>query len=363
MITPYIEYFKNKLKYSLILLILISLLSSCNYFQEKSLPNITELNPPGKSAIETIATLPFVNLTDAPDITSILRTSFSSNLSLKGYTAIRLEEIDGLLKMAEIDASNIESIDPYQLGRILKADALIYGTVTKCSKLFVGIYSNVAVGAQIKMIDCRTNKTIWAAEHLEKTHGGGSVSVSPFNIPREVVESLLNIRDKVISDTADKLVKKFILGIPENTYEAEERTAIVSISGSGNDKTVNYVIQKGDTLYKVADKFYGNSARWKEIKAANGNLSESTLQTGQKIVVPDVPILNNLEDAHSFKQNNIKNAVYKLKWGDSLYKIASELYNNGDKWNIIQAHNKNTITSLTDVPVGQVLILPLQINK
>ena len=342
--------------------ILILPIVSCNYFQEKDLPNITKLNPSESRKIKKVAVLRFANETKHPEIESILRKSLAANLSTKGYTVVRLIEVDHLLEMAEIDINNIESIDQYQLGRILKADALFYGTITKCSKIFAALYSNVSVGAKIKMVNAATSETIWEAEHVERTHGGGFPSLSPFGIPVEIAESALNIREKVVEDTAENLVRKFIDGIPENPYNFSLETAKISINDDDGIKTIKYIVNKGDTLYKIADKFYGNGSRWEDIKYANKDLQELNLKENQEIIVPNVPILDNLDELSLFEEDGVEKVVYKVKWGDSLYEIASKIYNNGKEWDRIYKNNKNTITTTTDLIVGQVLILPLKLD-
>lgn len=45
-----------------------------------------------------------------------------------------------------------------------------------------------------------------------------------------------------------------------------------------------HTVVKGDTLYNLAQKYYGNRARWRDIAAANGNLS--TLKLGSQIKIP-----------------------------------------------------------------------------
>ena len=63
-------------------------------------------------------------------------------------------------------------------------------------------------GAEMKMVDARSSKIIWQADHIEKTHSDSMpVPVSPLGIPEAVVESSFNIREKVIAETADRLVK------------------------------------------------------------------------------------------------------------------------------------------------------------
>ena len=120
---------------------------------------------------------------------------FFTNLSTKGYNVLRLEEVDERLRLAAIDASSLDTEDVYKVGRIVKADALIYGVVTKCCKRFFGVYSQVVFGAEMKMVDARYFKIIWQADHTETTHSG-SVPVSPFSVPEAVIESSINVREK-----------------------------------------------------------------------------------------------------------------------------------------------------------------------
>ena len=66
----------------------------------------------------------------------------------------------------------------------------------------------------MEMINSFNSETIWEANHKELTHSG-SPPFSPFNIPEKIFDSTINVRDKVVRDTADKLAKKLANGIPE----------------------------------------------------------------------------------------------------------------------------------------------------
>jgi nucleoid-associated protein YgaU len=54
------------------------------------------------------------------------------------------------------------------------------------------------------------------------------------------------------------------------------------------DPSRTYVVQPGDTLYRVAERFYGDSMKWKKIRDANrANVDpDGRLRAGQIIVVP-----------------------------------------------------------------------------
>jgi len=61
---------------------------------------------------------------------------------------------------------------------------------------------------------------------------------------------------------------------------------VLTPGGAGGGRT--YVVQKGDTLYGIARKFYGDQSKWKVIYNANrGQLkSPDKLKAGMKLVIP-----------------------------------------------------------------------------
>ena len=47
-----------------------------------------------------------------------------------------------------------------------------------------------------------------------------------------------------------------------------------------------YVVQEGDTLAKIAERFYGAGASWSAIEKSNPGLDANRLKVGQKLVIP-----------------------------------------------------------------------------
>lgn len=47
-----------------------------------------------------------------------------------------------------------------------------------------------------------------------------------------------------------------------------------------------YTVRRGDTLWSIAQRTYGDGQRWREIIAANPGLDPTKLRIGQQIVVP-----------------------------------------------------------------------------
>ncbi|HAZ09787.1 MAG TPA: hypothetical protein DCY56_01590 [Candidatus Omnitrophica bacterium] len=58
-------------------------------------------------------------------------------------------------------------------------------------------------------------------------------------------------------------------------------------SGSGNEKQY-YVVQKGDTLQTISEKFFGTTQKWKSIYDINKHILKSPdrIRPGQKLVIP-----------------------------------------------------------------------------
>ena len=332
--------------------------------EERSTPHVKTLHPPQRNEISSVAILPFKNKTEKKGSEDILRKCFFTNLSTKGYNVLRLEEVDERLRLAAIDAFSLGTEDVYKVGRIVKADALIYGEVTKCSKRFFGVYSQVVFGAEMKMVDAKSSKVIWQADHIEKTHSDSMpVPVSPLSIPEAVVESSFNIREKVIAETADRLIKKFLASIPGKDFDSPISANVISVKSNGHSMEVYYRVQDGDTLSGISGKFYDDASRIEDIRSANMDISDETMKAGQELIIPDVPILKDIEESQQIDRNKYKKTVYRVKWGDSLYEIASKVFHDGKRWTVIYDSNKNEIRNIKDLPVGQVLIIPLTIPK
>ena len=330
--------------------------------EERSTPHVKTLHPPQRNEISSVAILPFKNKTEKKGAEDILRKCFFTNLSTKGYNVLRLEDVDERLHLAAIDASNLGKEDVYKVGRIVKADAIIYGVVTKCCKRFLGVYSQVVFGAEMKMVDTRSFRVIWQADHTETTHGG-SVPVSPFSVPEAVIESSINVREKVVADTADRLAKKFITSIPCKDFNSSINANIIFIKSNGPLMEVYYRVQDGDTLSSISEKFYDDASRIEEIRSVNMEISDETMKAGQELIIPDVPILKDIEESQQIDRNKYKKTVYRVKWGDSLYEIASKVFHDGKRWTVIYDSNKNEIRNVKDLPVGQVIIIPLTVPK
>lgn len=50
---------------------------------------------------------------------------------------------------------------------------------------------------------------------------------------------------------------------------------------------MHYTVKKGDTLYSIADKYYGKGFLWRLVRQFNKDVKDpNNIQVGQRIYVP-----------------------------------------------------------------------------
>lgn len=166
-------------------------------------------NPP-----KTIAILPFANRTHNAEIADIMRIVFYCHLSVQPYTDVEIHVVDEKLRALEhTDADQIQKLPPQVLGRLLGADAIIIGEVTEFQRIFLGVYSQLSLGASISVVDTRNGRTLWQDKYTSRIHEGG-VPLTLFEIPFVSIRSGLNLTDNVKIRAADDLSRYLAMRIP-----------------------------------------------------------------------------------------------------------------------------------------------------
>jgi nucleoid-associated protein YgaU len=101
-----------------------------------------------------------------------------------------------------------------------------------------------------------------------------------------------------------------------------------------------YVTQPGDSLWSIAQSFYGDGSLWPVIYEANRALigdNPEYIQAGWTLTIPDQPAAPVTPPPAQPGQ------TYVTQPGDSLWSIAEDFYGNGALWPKIYAANKQVI--------------------
>ncbi len=131
---------------------------------------------------------------------------------------------------------------------------------------------------------------------------------------------------------------------------------------TGPASAVSYTVESGDTLWKIAEKFYGDGSYWQKIFAENaavigsdpnriyvGQILTIYLNQGDGSVMTAMPAEG---------MEGIEGNYYIVQEGDTLWKIALKIYNRGWRWRRIYEANVNSIPDPQNIYVGQVLLIP-----
>lgn len=104
-----------------------------------------------------------------------------------------------------------------------------------------------------------------------------------------------------------------------------------------------YTVKKGDTLWGIAEKLYGNGAKYKELMTLNG-LKSDVINVGQVLKL-----------TASSSTSEPTYLTYTVKKGDSLWAIAASTLGKGSRYNEIIKLNglKSDV-----IEIGQVLKIP-----
>ncbi len=122
-----------------------------------------------------------------------------------------------------------------------------------------------------------------------------------------------------------------------------------------------YTVQASDTLWKIAQKVYGNGAKWHLIVKANPGLTPARLRTGMKIKLPEGAASGSAlaqASGHGTHATAMARKTITVRQGDTLYAISRRAYGNGEYWDVIYRANKSKLSDPHNIPAGMTLIIP-----
>ena len=196
----------------------------------------------------TIAVLPFIDQSRQKEGAVAVRKGFYNHFSSLPFKDMELQRVDNLLGKANLsDPEAVYRTSPQELGKLLNVDAVVFGEISNFDKLFAVMYSQVAVGAQIKMYDTKTGNFLWSGQHTVRIHEGG-LSVSPIGIVATVIATAMNVRDIQLLRACDDLFREMVKTIPVPTLAEALRPPVISLL---TQDTKNLPKKAGDEINVV----------------------------------------------------------------------------------------------------------------
>ena len=148
-------------------------------------------------------------------------------------------------------------------------------------------------------------------------------------------DTLYGIANKY-NTTVDKIIE--YNNLPSTVLTVGQQILIPNVY-TENNQYDTYIVEKGDSLYKIANEFNTTVAELMKIN----NLSSNLLSIGQKLLIPKKETSNEFE--------------YVVKAGDNLYSIANRYNTTVDEIKKLNNLSSNLLS------IGQILKLPTQENN
>ena len=163
----------------------------------------------------TVAVMPFDNLTSNEEIGTLVRKTFYNHFSSKNYKDIELSGVDqALASIQKTQAGTWRDVPPETLGKYLHADFVIYGKVKDYQKLFLGVYSQIALTVEVEMVDCRDGKGVWWKTETKRSHDGG-IPLEWLSLMSATARSGLHMQHERTLDLVESINRDLVAEIPE----------------------------------------------------------------------------------------------------------------------------------------------------
>jgi len=206
---------KRLLKQTATLSLLLFLLSCTSFSSQRVIESTSPDWLPKDRPPPSVAVMPFDNLTADEEIGPLVRKSFYNHFSSKNFRDIELTTVDrGLESIQKAQAGTWRDVPPETLGRYLHSDFVIYGKVKDYQKLFLGIYSQIALTVEIEMVDCWNGKGVWWKTETKRSHDGG-IPFEILGLVSAAARSGLHLQFERTLDLVERINRDLVAEIPE----------------------------------------------------------------------------------------------------------------------------------------------------
>ena len=214
----------NERLFKIILLLLILFIFSCAHFTPKVIetPHFNEWVS-NSDTPKVIAILPFTNETEVESLDQLVRESFYEYFSVRTFYDVEIKEIDETIKMLEeTEGKDFHKIPPKKLGESLRCDALVYGKVKRFKRIFLLIYAQMLIEAEIRIVEAQSEKELWKHSLTKRFHEGG-VPTGPFGVIPTAIRTTYSLREIKRNRDIDSFCKDFVSCIPEVQHMQTKR--------------------------------------------------------------------------------------------------------------------------------------------
>jgi len=134
----------------------------------------------------------------------------------------------------------------------------------------------------------------------------------------------------------------------------------IDLNDLGGAQPRTHIVKSGDTLYGIAEKYYGRGDLWVGIARANAQLGNpSRLKIGQKLTIPPRKQVDTHYEDLPAGAGPGDYKLYKVKKADTFYSIALAQLGSAGRWKEIFKLNKSRVAGdPKKLRAGQTIRIP-----
>ena len=125
--------------------------------------------------------------------------------------------------------------------------------------------------------------------------------------------------------------------------------------GAVSTEAKTHFVEKGETLWSIAEKYYGSGYNWVDISESNKLANSNLIEEGKELFIPNVE--SKVSTTSLVEPDKaINGESYTVEKGDNLWNIAVRAYGDGYKW--VEISRENNLQNPNLIFAGNTLSLP-----
>ncbi len=169
----------------------------------------------GEKTLKRAVIMPFSNDTMENGIEILTRTSFYNAFSSKNYLDVELMDVDrGLTVLTQNRSLSWMDLAPSTIADFFHADYVIYGSVKDFRRLFLGIYAQISITLNLKVVDADSGNIFWEKVFTKRSHEGG-LPFDALSIIPAALRSGLHLKEDKTLALVDRANRELVEQIPE----------------------------------------------------------------------------------------------------------------------------------------------------
>jgi len=169
--------------------------------------------------------------------------------------------------------------------------------------------------------------------------------------PRNDLPERDPLRDQATEVDAPRPVTDRTTRVPPD--ETGQRSATIA------PRFTDYTVQRGDDMWSIAQKVYGDRDRWDAVAKANPTVDPQRLRVGQVLrVAVDPDNIQGVSVGATPPAPDANPTEHVVAEGETLSGIAKTLYGKATLWRVILDANRHLLDDPQDLRPGMRLLIP-----